>query len=52
LPTTPALPDLSGVDWAALARMGTPKPAPKPAVVTKPATTTRPTRGAGWSGKR
>lgn len=34
LPTTPALPDLSGVDWAALARMGTPRPvrdaAPRP----------------------
>jgi len=26
LPTTPALPDLSGVDWEALARMGTTRP--------------------------
>ncbi len=56
LPTTPAVPDLSGVDWAALARMGTPRPvrdaAPRPpAPVTnmpRPGTgsTTRPGRGA------
>jgi hypothetical protein len=40
LPTTPALPDLSGVDFAALGRYmdSQKKPAPKPAVVTKPAT--------------
>ena len=52
----PALPDLSGVDWAALARMGTPRPvrdaAPRPpAPVTNAprpgtTTTTRPGRGA------
>jgi hypothetical protein len=55
-PATPALPDLSGVDWAALARMGTPRPVrdaaprtPRPATTApRPGTgaTTRPGRGA------
>ena len=56
LPTTPALPDLSGVDWEALARMGTPRPvrdaaprAPRPVTnMPRPGTTgstTRPGRG-------
>lgn len=38
-PATPALPDLSGVDWAGLGKMIEDNKKPKPAAVAKPATT-------------